>query len=191
MVENTVNDHERFDVQMGPRVTDITHYHVPNDSLVVAAIVRCRQPDLSLNPIALYHKIFGDEGTVIRMMQLSPDSWRLLGYRCERGNLVRLDREGVILLDAEGSSKHPTNLVNHTIDLLGNGSAGYKENLSEHKHHVRDACRKHVNWLGSNEERLLSYKDKMKMDWHNIYSHFPDRTPGAVKLRYHILRRQR
>lgn len=31
-------------------------------------------------------------------------------------------------------------------------------------------------------------KDKMGMPWKDIFKRFPDRTPGAVKVRWHIAR---
>ena len=53
-----------------------------------------------------------------------------------------------------------------------------------------DMClrkRTRVPWLESDEQRLLLYKDKMGMPWKDIFKRFPDRTPGAVKVRWHIL----
>lgn len=51
--------------------------------------------------------------------------------------------------------------------------------------HLRKRTR--VPWLESDEQRLQSYKDKMSMEWDDIFSRFLDRTPGAVKARWYIL----
>jgi hypothetical protein len=42
-------------------------------------------------------------------------------------------------------------------------------------------------WLESDEQRLLSYKNKMGMVWGDIFERFPDRTPGAIRSRYRML----
>ena len=55
---------------------------------------------------------------------------------------------------------------------------------------MRFRRRTHVSWRESEEERLLSYQDKMAMDWDQIVSRFPGRSEGAVKLRYYMLRKQ-
>ncbi|KAF2195926.1 hypothetical protein K469DRAFT_682154 [Zopfia rhizophila CBS 207.26] len=38
-------------------------------------------------------------------------------------------------------------------------------------------------WSESDEQRLLAYKERMAMKWDDIFSRFPDRTPGAVRAR--------
>jgi len=52
---------------------------------------------------------------------------------------------------------------------------------------MRCRQRTHKSWLESDEERLLSYRDKMGMEWKDIFERFPDRSAGAVKLRYYTL----
>ncbi|KAH8708395.1 hypothetical protein GQ44DRAFT_466355 [Phaeosphaeriaceae sp. PMI808] len=67
---------------MAYQITDLTLCPVPKGSSIVTAIVHCNESISSPNPTALDHKLFGEDGKVIRMTQLSPDSWMLLGYRC-------------------------------------------------------------------------------------------------------------
>ena len=45
----------------------------------------------------------------------------------------------------------------------------------------------HLPWLESDEQRLLSCKNKIGMGWADIFERFPNRTPGAIRLRYHML----
>jgi Myb-like DNA-binding domain len=47
--------------------------------------------------------------------------------------------------------------------------------------------RTRVPWLELDEQRLLLYKNKQGMTWDDICLRFPDRTPGAVKLRWYAL----
>ncbi|KAF2189523.1 hypothetical protein K469DRAFT_41848 [Zopfia rhizophila CBS 207.26] len=89
---------------MAYQITDLTHCHVPEGSSIVTATMRCSESNLSLNPIALYHKLLGGEGKVIRMTQLSSDSWMLLGYRYDDGTLGVYTRESPTLLNADWTS---------------------------------------------------------------------------------------
>ena len=45
-------------------------------------------------------------------------------------------------------------------------------------------------WLESDEQRLLSLKDGQRMEWEEVFKRFPNRTPGAVKVRYYALRKK-
>ncbi|KAF2188393.1 hypothetical protein K469DRAFT_685100 [Zopfia rhizophila CBS 207.26] len=53
--------------------------------------------------------------------------------------------------------------------------------------HRRVHVRTREPWSKSDEQRLLAYKSKMDMKWDDIFCRFPDRTPGAVRARWHIL----
>lgn len=61
----------------------ITFCQTPKDSSIVARTVCCSRKMLksSLDPFAIKCKLLGDVGQFIRMIQLSLDSWMLLGYR--------------------------------------------------------------------------------------------------------------
>jgi hypothetical protein len=79
---------------MSCQVTDLTLCTIPNDSSIVTAIVRHRDLNWYLDPVALSYKFLGEQGKVIRMIQLSPGSWMLLGYRCNDGALNLRNRGG-------------------------------------------------------------------------------------------------
>ncbi|KAF2812762.1 uncharacterized protein BDZ99DRAFT_518575 [Mytilinidion resinicola] len=55
---------------------------------------------------------------------------------------------------------------------------------------MRFRKRKRVPWLESDDLRLLAYRNDMAMDWKSIFKLFPDRTPGAVQMRSHMLQRK-
>jgi hypothetical protein len=55
------------------------------------------------------------------------------------------------------------------------------------KSNMRSHNQTRLLWLESDKQRLLSYKNKMGMGWADIFERFPNRTPGAIRLRYHML----
>ncbi|CZT18823.1 uncharacterized protein RCC_04667 [Ramularia collo-cygni] len=55
------------------------------------------------------------------------------------------------------------------------------------KRNMRSHKQTRLSWLESDEQRLLSYKNKMGMVWVDIFERFPNRTPGAIRLRYQML----
>ena len=57
-----------------------------------------------------------------------------------------------------------------------------------HREHRRVQVRTRWPWLESDDRRLLAYKNKMGMKWDNIFSRFPNWTPGAVRAYWHITR---
>ncbi|KAH8710110.1 hypothetical protein GQ44DRAFT_438986 [Phaeosphaeriaceae sp. PMI808] len=184
---------------MAYQITDLMHCLVPEGSSIVTATVRCCELNLSLNPTALYHKLLSGEGKVICMTQLSPDSWMLLGYR--RDNVVSgvFTREGLTPLSADRMSSSPRDAATNDINLPDDGDEEDKEGSGEYRAHgassglrlskanVRFRKRTRVPWLESGGLQLLAYRDDMEMGWGNIFEHFPGRTPGAVRARWHML----
>jgi len=74
---------------MSCQIADLTLYPVPRGLAIMTAIVRYLDSNLSLDPVALSHKLLGEKGKIIRMTQLSPDSWMLLGYRDDVAFYIR------------------------------------------------------------------------------------------------------
>jgi len=108
------------------QVSDLTHCHMPKASLIMTAIVHYSESNLSLNPIALYYKLFGSKGKVIRMTQLSPDSWMLLGYRYDDGASGACSRESPTLLNADWVSSPLSDAASHDTDHLDDGDEEYE-----------------------------------------------------------------
>jgi hypothetical protein len=77
------------------QITDLTLCAIPNGSSIVTAILRHGDSNWSPNLVALDHKFLGEQGKVIRITQLSPGSWMLLGYRCDDGALDLCNRRGL------------------------------------------------------------------------------------------------
>jgi hypothetical protein len=167
------------------QITDLTLCTILNSSSIVTAIVRYRDSNWSLDPIALGNRFLGEQGKVIRMTQLSPGSWMLLGYRCDDGTLDLCDRRG---LNAEWISSSYSDASSYGTDHSDDDSDKEGENGEE----VIKKCsrRTHKLWRELDEVRLLSLKDKQGMEWQEICKRFPDRSPGAVKLRYYTLRKK-
>ncbi|XTI82595.1 hypothetical protein V2W45_1326133 [Cenococcum geophilum] len=98
------------------QVTDLTLCPVPKGSSIVTAIVRCCDLKLSLNPMALDYKLLGGEGKVIRMTQLSPDSWMLLGYRYDDSVSGPRTRGSLTLLNTGRMSNPHSDAASHDTD---------------------------------------------------------------------------
>jgi hypothetical protein len=179
---------DKNNIKCGPsldnscQMTDITLYAIPNCFSIVSAVVHYWASNQFLDLIALSHKYFGEQGKFIRMTQLSPDSWELLGYRCD-DNAPDLCNRGSLNVDR---------VSNSYSDAAGYGTDHSDDDWDEEGGHEeqdirRHSPRTHIAWPPSDEARLLSYKDKQGMEWKEIFERFPDRTPGAVRTRYHKL----
>ncbi|ORY01889.1 hypothetical protein BCR34DRAFT_605748 [Clohesyomyces aquaticus] len=169
-------------LDMSYTITDLTLCAVPDGSSIVTAIVRHHDSRCSLDLAALGHEFFGQEGKVMRMTQLSPDSWMLLGYRYEDS------AEGPCTLGrskADWMMGSQSDVANHETDQSDDDD--WDEEDEEGEEGTEQRTRK---WSGSDKERLLSFKDKQGMKWTDICKRFPDRTPGAVKVRYYMLHKK-
>ena len=69
----------------------------------------------------------------------------------------------------------------------GNNASDDDNSSSEEDEDEDEACdedhvaRTRALWLQSDEQRLLSLKDGMRMELEDVFSRFPNWTPGAVK----------
>ncbi|KAF1352924.1 hypothetical protein EJ07DRAFT_183105 [Lizonia empirigonia] len=147
--------------------------------------VSMRAQQESLNPVALGHKFFGKQGKIIRMTQLSPNSWVLLGYRCNNSAPGLYNRGS---LNAEWmSSSHSDAAIYGTDHSEEDWDEDSKDGDQGTEVYSR---RTHKHWLESDEELLLSLKDKQSMKWKEVCERFPGRSLGAVKLRYYMLHKR-
>ena len=64
----------RCDLSISCQITDLTLCTIPNDSSVVTAMLRPHRSDSYLDVVALSRKVLSEQGKVIRMTQMSPDS---------------------------------------------------------------------------------------------------------------------
>ncbi|KAF2691378.1 hypothetical protein K458DRAFT_425371 [Lentithecium fluviatile CBS 122367] len=172
-------------VDMSYHITDFTLSAVPNGSSVVTAVVRYRDSQWPLDLAALGPKFLGGDGKVIRMTQLSPESWMLLGYRYDddaSGPCTgRSLKEGWRSASYSDAANYETNSLGDDWDEK---SEKGEEGMETYGQRTR------IPWLESDELRLLSLKDEQKMEWKEICKRFPDRSPGAVKVRYYMLHKK-
>ncbi|CAA9960695.1 hypothetical protein PTMSG1_04079 [Pyrenophora teres f. maculata] len=98
---------------MSCQITNFTLCTIPNGSSIVTAIVRHCDLNGFLDPVAQGHKVLGEQGKVIRITQLSPGSWMLLGYRCNDSTLDLCNRGG---LNKEWMSSSHNNAASHGTD---------------------------------------------------------------------------
>lgn len=151
-------------------ITDLAHYHIPKGSSMVAVTVHCSELNASLDPIALDHRLLGGEGEVVRMVQLSPNSWMLLGYRYDHGEPGPCTCKSPTLLNAGRASDLFSDAVSHNTDHLDDDeeSENGEEDPGECRAHAGSGKRRtHVRWAPSDEARLLSYKD-IRWTWTGI-----------------------
>jgi hypothetical protein len=185
----TADDETNIDYESGLRmscqITDLTLSAIPDGSSVVTAILRHHDSNCSLDLVALGHKVLGEQGKVIRITQLSPDSWVLLGYRCNKRAIDLCNRGS---LNAEWMSSSHNDAASHGTDHSDDNWDEEDENGEEVTKEYSQ--RTHKLWLESDEVLLLSLKDKQGMEWEEICKRFPSRSPGAVKLRYYTLRKK-
>jgi hypothetical protein len=159
---------------MAYEIADISLYPVPQGSSVVTAIIRDSESKLPPNSMSLYPSILGERGQVIRMTQVSLDSWLLLGYRY--GD-VEYTRGSSTLRNADRMSSFavmlPVTNSGYPEDDGEEEDENGEEGTGEYRPHAtaRDSGfrrndkrfrqRTHKPWKESDEQRLLSYKDKM------------------------------
>lgn len=101
---------------MAYRVADVTLYPVPEASSIVTAIIRCNESKLPPNPIALDPSILSLRGQVIRITQVSQDSWLLLGCRYGNGASNPCTRRSLTVLSADRKSNPHTDAADHDAD---------------------------------------------------------------------------
>jgi hypothetical protein len=178
------NTNHRPGIETSYHITDITLCTIPNGSSIVTAVFCYRNSRWPPDPAALGPKFLGGDAKVIRMTQLSPDSWMLLGYRYDDdASGPCTDRS----LKADWTSESHSDATNQETNSLDDW-----DEKSEKGEEGIETCgkRTHIPWLESDEVLLLSLKDKQDMEWKEIYKRFPDRTRPAVKLRYYMLHKK-
>ncbi|KAF1362263.1 hypothetical protein EJ07DRAFT_153815 [Lizonia empirigonia] len=182
---------DRNNIKYGPsldkscQMTDITLCAIPNGSSVVSAIVHYRASNRSLDLVALGRKCLGEQGKVIRMIQLSPDSCMLVGYQYDDNPLGPYTGRS---LNAHQTSSSHSDTANYDIDHSDHDWD--KEEEIEGQGKEKHSQRTHIAWQKSDEARLLSLKDKQGMEWKDIFRRFPERSEGAVKVRYYMLHKK-
>jgi hypothetical protein len=163
---------------MANQIIDLLHYHIPEGSLIVTATVRCSESTLSSNTIALYHKLLGSEGEVIRMTQLSPDSAMLVGHKYNDGASGAYNREGSMLHNPERTSSFLSEAADdHVYRIDDDGDAEYDNG---EQGDTRSRRRTRVPWLEPDDVRLLAYV-KTDIDWKvNVSQTGPSRNAEAL-----------
>ncbi|KAF2806405.1 uncharacterized protein BDZ99DRAFT_479661 [Mytilinidion resinicola] len=164
------------------QITDVACYPIPKASSIVTATVSCKKSKLPLDPIALATSILGERGQVIRITQsrtvLSADQSNphsdAANYDADHADNYMSEEDE----DDDGDEdKDKTEYRPYAM------SPDPRFNRGE----MRFRPRTRVSWLQSDDLRLLTYRNNMAMEWKKIFELFPDRTPGAIRTRYHML----
>ena len=91
------------------------------------------ESNLSLSPIALEHYLLGGKGKVIRITQLSPDSWMLLGYRHDDSRSNTSTHEIPTLDNTDRLSSPRCNAASYNTDHSNDEDEEYEEDLGNSK----------------------------------------------------------
>ncbi|KAF1979859.1 hypothetical protein BU23DRAFT_107500 [Bimuria novae-zelandiae CBS 107.79] len=111
----------------------------------------------------------------------------LVGYQYEGG---ASDLCSCGSLNADWMSISHSDAANGEKDYSDDGDEDWDENSEKEEGTERHGKRKRKPWLESDEVRLLSLRDKQGMEWKGICERFPNRTEGAVKVRYYGLQKK-
>ncbi|CAN9379570.1 unnamed protein product [Alternaria alternata] len=176
-------------------LSSTNHYDVEyGDGAYVQGAVeeqsQARRSGNYLEVVALGRKVLGEQGKVIRMTQMSPDSWVLLGYRCNSSVLDLCNRRSP---NTEWVNGFHNDAATYEMDYSDNDDNDHdcdEENEHEEEFTERYSQRIRKLWLESEEVLLLSLKDKQGMAWEEVCKRFPGRSVGAIKLRYYTLRKR-
>jgi hypothetical protein len=161
--------------------------------------------DLSM---ALIERAIGHSGHIeaLTILPLALDSWLITGFLNERRSTFRLgiDRKATRSSGVPASSS-PYSLRKKAVNTTHFRSAHDEQSsdedsssdgasfISEDEYSSEDdrpsVKGKKNQWKASEEARLEKcMRDKWK--WSDIFAQFPHRTPGAVRLRGHMLRQK-
>ena len=175
---------------MSCQITDLTLCTIPHGCSVVTAMLRPHKSDSYLDVVALGSKVLGEQGKVIRMTQISPDSWVLLGYQCNSSALGLCNRRSP---NVEWIKSFHNDAATYEMDHSDNDDDHDCDEENEHEEDFTERYSQRIRklWLESEELLLLSLKDKQGMDWEEVCERFPGRSLGAIKLRYYTLRKRR
>jgi len=193
------------------KLTDITLRPVSSGVSFFAAIIQadCNMSPSCSEPVMLVESALGYAGKIddITIKPLGPDSWLVTGFLHSlhdmsqfstshirpsgiysggaRGSTRSLHSKAASVV-AVGSQEGPRS--NEEDDDSSDCNLGYGDGDNRYtgNKHKRPSARLHAKWSKLEEQRLLAYKKEDK-PWEWIFCKFPNRTEGAVKLRWYML----
>lgn len=175
------------------QITDIMHCSVPAGSSIVTATIRSSDPSLFLDQATLDQKPFGHI-QVRRLIQISHDSWMLLGYQNDTGKPTKLNvdrksnsRRSASSSDIDHSSSSDDENAQSEQDEPG--ATNHNQRSKSGRDRTLPSPKKKPPWSELEESYLLNLIDRQGQKWDFVESRFPNRTLGAIRLRYHMLRK--
>ncbi|KAH7111253.1 hypothetical protein B0J11DRAFT_192409 [Dendryphion nanum] len=181
------NADHRPNINIPYQIVDVTLHPIPKSSSILTAIVHCSESKLLPDLAACSPSILGDKSQVIRAIQLSPDSWLLLGYRNNDDTPGLTTRESLGGHEEGQKSYSRIDSANDDSDHIDDGESESEEDESEGD--IRCRKRTNVPWSELDDLQLKGYV-RMAMKWEEIARQFPARTPGAVQQRLYALKRK-
>lgn len=164
-------------------ISGLSSHSRPNSDTVVAHL-RALEPHPLTTASIPGLEAFGAGYQTLHWIQRTQESWLLIGFR---------DRTPAPLSHiGRTTNLSDLNPESHMSQYNTGLESGIAEDSSEEgdeyaTYYVRGLSSREP-WKESDDCRLLSYRNKEKMDWTEICERFPRRTEGAVKTRFYSLR---
>lgn len=188
-VRTRAKDEPNTHINMSYQIVDFTLHAIPEGSSIITARIHCSESKPMPNLAALSLGILGDRGQAIRTIQISQDSWLLLGYRYNDDTPGLATRESLAGCE-EGQKSYPrVDSVNDDADHVVDSVSGSEEDEDE-EGVVQFCKRTKVPWSELDDLQLEAYVG-MDMGWKAIFKRFPARTSGAVRTHWHTLQQKR
>ncbi|KAH7111044.1 hypothetical protein B0J11DRAFT_512222 [Dendryphion nanum] len=187
---NESNSNRRPNVNASCRISDVTIHPIPKRSSIVTAIIHGSEPKLMPNLAVCSPGILGIPGEkeqVIRTVQVSPDSWLLIGYRNNDDTPGLATRESFREHKEDQKSYTRMDSAKDDSDQVDDSETESGEDEDE-EGGIRCRRRTKVPWSESEDCQLRAYMG-MRVEWKEIARQFPARTPSAVQQRLYALKR--
>ncbi|KAH7111254.1 hypothetical protein B0J11DRAFT_512128 [Dendryphion nanum] len=185
---NESNSNHRPNVSASHRVSDVSIHPIPKSSSIVTAIIHCNEPKPMPHLAVCSPGILGEKEQVIRTVQVSPDSWLLIGYRNNDDKPCLATRESFRKHKDDQKSYTRMDSANNDSDHVDDSETESGEDEDE-EGSIRCRRRTNMPWSELENHQLRAYVG-MAMKWKEIARRFPERTPSAVQQRLYALRRR-
>jgi hypothetical protein len=171
---------------------------------------------LAAKSLRAFHNVLSKTGQLICMTKVTSDSWLIVGYPYDdalniftcpsptQQCITYAPRKQVYNIHSNGANHNATldEREDERADSFENSGQSLSSEQSDDSDIVnmngdgagppyierrRTRTRIHVPWLKSDEQRLLSYEDRMGRVWADIFKRLPNRTPGTIRTHYCML----
>ncbi|KAF2690382.1 hypothetical protein K458DRAFT_102510 [Lentithecium fluviatile CBS 122367] len=130
------NINRGYSADMSYQITDLSLFPVAKCSSIVTAVVHCHESTMCPNSTDLSRRVVGSKGRTVRVTQLSPGSWLLVGCRYDDDLSSRFDRQSATLFDADEKNSLQNDADSHDGDHLSDGDEEVEEAQGGYESHT-------------------------------------------------------